>query len=44
MNYDFKLGFLGAGNMAKAIIENVIAGGIVNSKDIIASHADPTSG
>lgn len=42
MNYDFKLGFLGAGNMAKAIIENVIAGGIVNSKDIIASHADPT--
>lgn len=42
MNYDFKLGFLGAGNMAKAIIENVITGNIVKSSDIIASHADPS--
>ncbi len=37
MNYNFKLGVIGAGNMAKAIVSGIVEGGILSSSEIITS-------
>ena len=34
-----KLGFIGCGNMAQAMIKGIVSNGIMKSEDIIASDA-----
>ncbi len=37
MNYKYKLGFIGCGNMAKAIINGLLASKLLTEKDMFIS-------
>ncbi|MEG1510211.1 MAG: pyrroline-5-carboxylate reductase [Clostridia bacterium] len=40
MNYKYKIGFIGAGNMANCILNGIISNNIVKNNDIILSRAN----
>ena len=40
-NYSYKLGFIGAGNMGKAIASGILSHGMLKEEDILMSDVDP---
>ena len=40
-NYSYKLGFIGAGNMGKAIASGILSHGLLGEKDILMSDINP---
>ena len=38
MNYKYKIGFIGAGNMSSAIVKGITGKNIVNSNEILISR------
>ena len=42
-NFSYKLGFIGAGNMGKAIASGILSHGLLTENDILMSDINPDS-